>query len=178
MGGAARRPHEAQVPTPRSSHFRSPSCASCHFRSHGCHRPACWPQLRPSLGLPAWLAGQGHWAASDDLRASHGWEPKDTGHPDGCFDAYRPPSGVEDATPPPPTTTTSLPPVRTEGTFFSPRWKPQFKLLGLWFGDHLGDLLVRPRKETERERERERGMENGPSRGPCGSAGIYFLPQP
>lgn len=110
------------APTPRSSHVQSLRGASWELRAR------LLAPLQPSPGLPARLAGQGHWATLGDLRASYGWTPQDTGHPDGCFDACRPLQwgGGRDAP-----TTTSLPPLRrTEGTFFSPRWKPQFSFWG------------------------------------------------
>lgn len=70
-------------------------------------------------------------------------------------------------------------PHRDRRSLFSARWKPQISFWGLWLGDHRGNSLVRP-PEAHRGGQRDGGSggERMAARRPCGSSGIYFLPQP
>lgn len=114
---------QRHVPYPKHPH---PEAATS---SHPCQPHV--HLLAPAASLSGSPCSAGQSKTLGDLRAIHRWGPQDTDHPDGHFDPCRAPPlpWVEDTTPP--TTTTDLPPLRrTEGTFLSPRWKPQFSFWG------------------------------------------------
>lgn len=126
------------------------TCSSCASLEPG----SCL--LAPAASLSLWVSLLG-WLAKDTGPPEMTPRPDAGGNPrtQATQMTVFMPTGVPGGRRRQPPQATSLPPPRrTEGAFFHKGGNPN-QLLGLWFGNCLGDSLVRPGEEMQRRAERQ-----------------------